>query len=161
MARPTIPDLAMAAGVSVSTVNRVLAQTARVHPDTRAQVQAAAEMIGFYATGAIQSRVAASRPRLRLGVLLLQPHRPFYQNVARALETAAAAISDAEVTLNITFLQDLSPQATADAIRVLGDQAQAICVTTAIHPLVIQAIDEVQSRGIPVFALIAPLTARR
>ena len=90
MHRPTIPDLAKTAGVSVATVNRVLSGAANVRLATRERVQKAAEEIGFYGVGSIQARVAAARPRLRFGVLLLQPHRPFYQNVAQALEDAAA-----------------------------------------------------------------------
>lgn len=85
MARPTIRDLAQAAGLSVATVNRVLAGAANVRQPTRQRVQEAAARIGFYGLGAIQARVAAALPRLRFGFLLLQPHRPFYQNIAQTL----------------------------------------------------------------------------
>ena len=70
MRRPTIPDLAEAAGVSVATVNRVLSGAANVRLATRERVQQAAERIGFYGLGSIQARVAAARPHLRFGVLL-------------------------------------------------------------------------------------------
>ena len=96
MRRPVIPDLAKAAGVSVATVNRVLSGAANVRLATRERVQKAAEEIGFYGLGSIQARVSAARPHLRFGVLLLQTHRPFYQNVARALEAAARATTEAE-----------------------------------------------------------------
>ena len=158
MVRPTIPDLAKAAGVSVSTVNRVLAGTAGVRPDKQASVQEAAERIGFYGTGAIQARVAANRPRLRFGILLLQPHRPFYQNVARAMREAAATQSDAEVELRFEFLEDLSPQNTAEVARTLAGDCQAICITSAVHPLLLQTVEEIQARGVHVFAFITQLS---
>ncbi len=159
MGRPTIPDLAKAAGVSVSTVNRVIAGEQNVSPNKREMVQEAAERIGFYGLCAIQSRVAASRPRLRFGALLLQPHRPFYQNVALALRKAAAASTDAEIDMRIEFLDDLSPQNTADAARTLAEDCHAICITSAVHPQVTQAVEEIGARGVHVFAFITQLSA--
>lgn len=159
MARPTIKDLSDAAGVSVATVNRVLAGAANVRQGTRVLVQEAAEKIGFYGRGAIQSRVAASRPKYRFGILLLQPHRPFYQNVARALRQAAAETTEAEIDLRIEFLEDLSPQNTADRARKLAEECHAISITTAVHPVVIQALEEIAAKGMHVFTLVSQLAA--
>lgn len=159
MSRPTIRDLAEAAGVSVATVNRVLAGAANVRTPTRLLVQEAAQRIGFYGLGAIQSRVAASRPKLRLGALMLQPHRPFYQNVAEALRRAAARATEAEVDLRIEFLEDLSPQNTADHAHAMAQDCQALCLISAVHPIVTEAVARIQAQGVHVFALIAQLSA--
>lgn len=159
MRRPTIPDLAEAAGVSVATVNRVLSGATNVRQPTRERVQAAAEQLGFYGLGSIQARVAAARPHLRLGVLLLQPHRPLYQNVARAFQDAAPRTPGAEIELRIEFLEDLSPQNTANRLEALGADCQAVAVVAAAHPTVAEAVTRVQSTGTAVFALIAPLTS--
>lgn len=158
MRRPTIPDLAEAAGVSVATVNRVLSSAANVRLATRERVQQAAEAIGFYGVGSIQARVAAARPRLRFGVQLLQPHRPFYQNVARALQDAAASATGADVELRVDFLEDLSPQNIASRALDLASTCDAVCLTTAVHPVVAQAVESIQAQGIPVFALISQLS---
>lgn len=157
--RPTIPDLAQAAGVSVATVNRVLSGAVNVRLSTRELVQKAAEEIGFYGLGSIQARVSAARPKLRLGVLLLQPHRPFYQNVARALEAAVNAPSMADIGLRIEFLEDLSPQNTADRAQALAADCDAIAMVSAVHPIVTDAIVQIQATGTKVFALIAPLAS--
>lgn len=159
MRRLKIPDLAEAAGVSVATVNRVLSGASNVRLATRERVQQAAEQIGFYALGSIQARVSAARPHLRLGVLLLQRHRPFYQNVASALQNAAVEASGAEVELQIEFLEDLSPQNTATHALALAEVCDAICVTSAVHPVVTAAVERIQSNGMPVFALISQLSA--
>lgn len=159
MARPTITDLAQAAGVSVATVNRVLAGSASVRQSTRESVQDAAVRIGFYGLGTIQGQVSAHRPRYRLGVLLLQAHRPFYRNVALAIATAAQAVSDADVGLQVRHQEDLSAQSTAASVLALGDECDAICVTSAVHPLLTQAVEAVQARGVPVFALISQISA--
>lgn len=158
MRRPTIPDLAEAAGVSVATVNRVLSGAANVRLATRERVRQAAEAIGFYGVGSIQARVAAARPRLRFGVLLLQPHRPFYQNVARALEDAAATATGADVELRVDFLEDLSPQNVASRALDLARSCNAVCLTAAVHPVVTEAVESIQAQGIAVFALISQLS---
>lgn len=158
MSRPTIRDLAEAAGVSVATVNRVLAGAPNVRQPTRSLVQEVAEKIGFYGLGAIQSRVAASRPKLKFGFLLLQPHRPFYQMCAAAIREAAAAVTESEIELRIEFLEDLSPQNTAARLLALGDECDSVCVTTAVHPVVNQAVELLQARGLPVFAFISQLS---
>lgn len=159
MTRPTIRDLANAAQLSVATVNRVLAGAANVRASTRELVQEAAERIGFYGLGAIQSRVAASRPKLCFGILLLQPHRPFYQNIAAALRRAASGIQNVEIDLRIEFLDDLSPQNTANHAMRLAEDCQAIGIVSAVHPIVTEAVTHIQAAGVHVFALVAQLSA--
>jgi LacI family transcriptional regulator len=157
MRRPTIPDLAKAADVSVATVNRVLSGAGTVRGSMREKVQQAAEQIGFYGLGAIQARGVAARRKLRFGVLLLQPNRPFYQNVAQALRLAAAEVAEVDIDLRIEFLEDLSPQNTAARALALAQDCVAVSITSAIHPVVHEAIQRIQAQGIPVFALISQM----
>lgn len=159
MRRPTIKDLAQAANVSIATVNRVLGGAEGVTGKTRERVETAAQTIGFYGLGAIQSRNDAARPRLTFGFLLLQPHRSFYQLLARALRDAAAEVRDYDLTLQIEFLEDLSPQNTAAKALELAGRCQSIGITSAVHPLVSGAIQTIQSQRIPVFAVITQLSA--
>nr|WP_246807159.1 substrate-binding domain-containing protein [Ensifer sp. ENS05] len=130
-----------------------------VREATREKVQSAAETIGFYGLGAIQARNAAARPKLRFGVILLQPHRPFYQLVCRALLQEAGAIEAVYVELLIEHLEDPAPQNTAERALALASECDALCITTAVHPIVTQALEKIQARGIPVFALISQLAA--
>ena len=67
--RPTINDLARAAGVSVATVDRVLNRRLPVREDTALRVVAAAETIGYHATGLLKRRLAEA-PRRHFGFLL-------------------------------------------------------------------------------------------
>ncbi|SDN52297.1 MULTISPECIES: LacI family DNA-binding transcriptional regulator [unclassified Ensifer] len=159
MKRPTIRDLANKAGVSIATANRVLSGAENVRTITREKVQAAAETIGFYGLGAIQARNAAARQKYRFGIILLQPHRPFYQLVAHALLQAAVQAEAVDIELKIEHLEDLAPQNTAERALALARECDAICVTTAVHPVVTQALEQIQASGIPVFALISQLAA--
>ncbi len=90
MKRPTIPDLAKIAGVSVSTVNRVINDAESVRPITRERVLLAAEQIGFYGLGSIEHSVKSGRETHRIGVILQQQSRTFYQILGNALQQAAS-----------------------------------------------------------------------
>lgn len=159
MGRPTIRDLAEASGLSVATVNRVLAGGSSVRPGTAEQVLKAAEAIGFYGVGSLKGRLATARPRHRLGVLLLQSTRTFYRNLAQALQEAARAVTGAEVQLRVEYLDDLTPDHVAARMVEVGSECDALAVVTAEHPKVADAIEQLSRRNVPVFALISPLSA--
>lgn len=160
MKRPTIPELAEAAGVSVSTVNRVLNQPDSVRLPTRERVMAAAEEIGFYGLGTIKRAVEAGRQTHRLGVLLLQESRRFYRNFGDALTSEARSRVAENVELSLHFLDDLSPERVASRLLELCETCESIGLVAAQHPIVTDAIDAVMARGVPVTALIAPLSAQ-
>lgn len=160
MGRPTIRDLAAAAGVSVATVNRVLASSGTVREATVQRVLEAAHAIGFYGLAALQQRAAPARAQHRFGVIVQTPHRQFSQAVAAALEAAAAAQRDAEVQVRFEHLDDLAPEAVAARLLALGEDCEVIGVVAAEHPIVTDAIDRLAARGVPVLALVSPLSAR-
>lgn len=160
MGRPTIRDLAAAAGVSIATVNRVLGNSGAVRQPTMQRVLDTAREIGFYGVGALQHRVAAAQPRYRLGVLIQTPHRSFSQAVAAGLESAAAEVAEAEVRVRVEHLDDLLPERVAAGMLELGAACDALAVIAAEHPIVTDAIDRLAAQGVPVVALVSPLSAR-
>lgn len=159
MARPTIRDVAQVAGVSVSTVNRVLAGAEKVRDHTVRQVRDAAEKVGFYGVGAIKAHEAAMKSTLRCGFLLLQPNRIFYKDLSACLVEAAKAVPDHDIQVRVEFAEDLTPQVISQKLLELGNSCDTIGVVAAVHPLVTEAIDELGRRNIPVFALISQLAA--
>lgn len=159
MARPTIRDLATAAGVSVATVNRVLGGSQKVREPTMRRVLEAAREIGFYGFGALQARIDQARPRDRFVVMLQQPGRLFYETVADHLRRAAAAIREREVDLVIEFMSDLSPDTIARRMQELGGDCDCLAVVAAEHPMISDAIVRLVETGTPVLALISPLSA--
>jgi DNA-binding LacI/PurR family transcriptional regulator len=72
-ARPTIRDVAAAAGVSISTASAALRGTGRVNQETRARVAATAERLGY--------RVSRAARNLRLGrngsLAVVLPHEEY------------------------------------------------------------------------------------
>ena len=158
--RPTIPDLASAAGVSVSTVNRVLNQPESVRQPTRERVMGAAEEIGFYGLGTIKHAVQTGRQKHKLGILLQQKGRRFYRNLGKAMLVEADRWTDETVELSLDYLDDLSPERVAEHLVALAETCEAIALVAAQHPLVADAIDAVMAKGVPVASLIAPLSAQ-
>ena len=119
----------------------------------------AAEEIGFYGLGTIQHSVRAGRERHKLGILLQQKARRFYHNLGQAMSREAATRGDGIVDLTLEYLDDLSPERVAEHLIHLGGKCEAIAVVAAQHPLVADAIDAVMDKGVPIAALIAPLSA--
>ena len=85
--RATIADLARKAGVSVATVDRVLNRRLPVREDTALRVVAAAEAIGYHATGLLRQRMTEVR-QVTLGFLLQKRHDDFYKALAAELSQA-------------------------------------------------------------------------
>jgi LacI family transcriptional regulator len=158
--RATIQDVAKFAKISVSTVNRVLHEPEKVREDTIRLVLEAAEAVGFYGIGAIRDRLKSTRPKVRIGILLLQRNRAFYKNLSQALEGAAAAVRDHEVRLRIEYLDELSPQNVADGLNRLAATSDVLGVVAAEHPIVSATIEALAEKNIKTFALISQLTAR-
>jgi LacI family transcriptional regulator len=91
--------------------------------------------------------------------LLLQAHRVFYQELAAAIRSAAAASEHCAIEHRIEFLDNHSPQNVAARMLALGEDCDAIGVVAAMHPLVTEAVVDLQRRSVPVFALISPISA--
>ncbi|MDE2793033.1 MAG: LacI family DNA-binding transcriptional regulator [Paracoccaceae bacterium] len=158
--RPTIKDLAKAAGVSVSTVNRVINNPGAVRESTQEIVLHAAEKIGFYGLGSIRHALAKDRKVLRLGILLQQGNRVFYRDLGMALRQAANDYAEGKIDLTLEFMDDLSPDHVSERLLAIGDKCDSVALVAAEHPLISDAIDALLERYVPVSGLIAPLTAR-
>ena len=102
--RPTITDLAKAAGVSVATVDRVLNGRHKVREETARRVYDAANTIGYHAIGLIRQRVFEDLPQYRLGFSFQRPGQAFYQNFAREIEIACNACTTARIVPQVDFI---------------------------------------------------------
>jgi LacI family transcriptional regulator len=156
--RPTVSDLAKAAGVSVATVDRVLNQRHPVREGTADLVLRAAESIGYHATSLLKQRLRADVPQRTLG-FLLQKRDAFYQRLAEDLQAATRDLTSLRGKAVVEFVSELSPTTIAERLRQLGEQADAIAVVSVDHPYVSQAIEALCARNVPTFAMLSDLTA--
>ncbi|WP_122509836.1 LacI family DNA-binding transcriptional regulator [Pseudomonas viridiflava] len=155
--RPTMADVAREAGVSLSTVDRVLNLRATVRVDTAQRISAAAQRLGFHARSVIEQRLQHSRPTVKLGFLLQKSGVAFYQGLAQALADAAAVSPHARVRVMIGYLDDLNPRVVAQRILALGKDVDALGVVAADHKEVQDAVCELRLSGTPVVAMISEL----
>ena len=84
---PTIVDVARSAGVSVSTVSRVVRDHPDVRAETRARVHGAIELLG-YRPSPIARALVSGQTRL-LALLVSDIANPFYPQLAKSVEQAA------------------------------------------------------------------------
>ena len=156
--RSTIQDLAEQAGVSVSTIDRILNGRAKVRPATAAKVLAVAEALQFYALPSLRERLKVEGEKVRLGFLLQQSHRTFYRLIGEALRQAAAESTE-PVEVVIEHMDDLSPESVSARMLQMGGQVQAIAVVSAQHARIAHAIEVLSEAGVPTYGLISELSA--
>lgn len=154
--RPTIANLARQAGVSVATVDRVLNRRLPVHEDTALRVVAAAEEIGYHATGLLKQRLMEVK-QVTLGFLLQKRHDDFYRALAAELTQATKASTAIRGKPVVEFMDELVPSFIAAKIREIGSRVDVLAVVAVDHPLVNQAIEEIVAKGKFVLTLLSDL----
>lgn len=152
--RPTIQDVARAAGVSSATVDRVLNAREKVREDTAQKVYEAARKIGYHAAPLIGQRVHAELPRLRIGVVLHKERQAFYQAFKSELERAAAAATGVRASVITEFSASQAPSEFAGLMEAMAGRVDVVAATAVTHPEVTDAVIRLNAQGIPCFALL-------
>lgn len=155
MSRPTIADLAKAAGVGTATVDRVLNGRPNVREETVRRVHEAAEKIGYHGANIIRQRMLSDKAVFRLGLILQKSRHYFYQENLRIFEAQARACTLRRVEITAKFLDDLTPENLADLLMSMRGRVDAVAATGLDHHLVTQAVQELRGAGIPVYSLLS------
>jgi len=100
--QPTIKDVADRAGVSISTVSRVLNQSAPVSEDKATEVWSAVEALNFRPRAA--ARILASRKTNTIGLLLPIISGEFFASMFRGIERGVLQ-EDYDLLIHSTFLE--------------------------------------------------------
>ena len=156
--RPTIADLAHAAGVSVATVDRVLNARHRVREPTAERVIRAAEAIGYHAAALLKNRLRTELPERTFAFLLQRPDA-FYTQFGADLAAATRALSRFRGTPVVDFAPELGSAIVAERLLRLGESAHAVAIVSVDHPRVSDAIAALRDRGVPTFAILTELGA--
>lgn len=157
--RPTIADLATAAGVSVATVNRIIGGSDSVRPATITRVRDAAEKIGFYGLGVIEARKQDALPQYRLGFLLQQSTRELYRLFGEKIVEAAGRRRDEKIETLVDFVDRLEPENIAERLGALGKACDAVAIVAGDHPLIRQKITALRAEAVPVVTYITDMSA--
>lgn len=159
MTRITLKNVADRAGVGVATVDRVLNGRAPVSAATAGRVLAAAEEMNYHAHELLRRRIEEMAPAKILGFVLQKESKWFYQSLAKELRTAAQNLRSIRASVEILFVESLSPDDLAQAVDQLKGHVDAIGLVAVDHPKINAAVSSSVKAGVPVFALLSQLNA--
>ncbi|WP_164750556.1 MULTISPECIES: LacI family DNA-binding transcriptional regulator [unclassified Mesorhizobium] len=161
MKRVTIAQVADEAGLSLSTVNRVVSGKVSVRPETAQHVLAIAERLGFYGVGTIRGRIRGDRAERSVGLLVQQESMPFHHDLAHRFHVKADEKQDVMLLPQVEHMEDLDPFKIAERLRALGQKCDAVALSVADHPAINAVIEELADLGKPVFSAISDLSSPR
>ncbi len=153
--RPTITDLAAAAGVSVATVDPVLNQRHPVREGTAERVLRAPRRSATTPPRCCSSGCGGELPVRTFGFLLRKQEVALLPAARRrTLQAATAACTAVRGRAVVEFMEELSPATIVETLRRVGAQVDALAVVSVDHPHVSEAIADLRRDGVPVFAIV-------
>ena len=162
MSRPTVHDVARAAGVSLATVDRVLNDRPGVREATVIKVQSAVQELGY-----LRDVAAANLARQRnytFAFVLPEASNSFLRGLHEAIDDARPAFLADRVTIEVRTPVAYDPHAVARSIADLQDLGvDGIAVMAAETPQVRDALIRAAGQGIQTVTMVSdlPSTARR
>jgi LacI family transcriptional regulator len=137
----TIPDIAVAAGVSKSTVSLALQDSAKLRPETRKKVQRVAKRLGY-----VYNRAAANLRRQSSDIIAMVINdltNPFFAELAVGIERA---LTDAGyVVLLANTSEDLARQ--EKVIATFGEQGAAGLILCPAYETPPGLAEDLSARG--------------
>lgn len=153
--RPTLQDVAVAAGVSVATVDRVLNRRARVREETAVRVYDAARTIGYHASAVIKERMTAELPAMTFGFLLQSSGQPFYQSLATRLRQSVEQCTTVRGRVIIEHVDDGSVETVLEKLDQLGESVDVVALVSPDNHRITERVREFREQGKPVFAVLS------
>lgn len=146
--RPSIRQVAQAAGVSVATVSRVLNAKGPIRDETRRRVLETVERLGYVPHSAARS--LSTRRTLSIGVLLPDLHGEFFSELIRGIDLAARR-AGYHVLVSGSHSDPAEIQAVLQALHGRVDGMIVMTPATALAAAATRL-----PRGVPVVLLNSP-----
>src|SRR4051794_3954377 len=147
MQRPTIQDVADAAGVSIGTVSNVLNRPQIVAAETQARVRAVIEQLGFVRNHA--GRQLRGLPSPAIALVVLDIDNPFFTKLGRGVENAAAEVNH----LMIVCSSSGDAKREDRHLALLEEQRVAGILISPVTRNPSPRVREIRERGIPLVLL--------
>jgi LacI family transcriptional regulator len=141
-----IQEVARRAGVSISTVSRVLNGTARVNSEVRARVEAAIEELAYRPSRAARS--LRTNHSTIIGLLVSDIQNPFFTGLIKGVEDVAQRRGYSMILCN----SDENPQREQQYLAVLSDERVAGVIIVPTREQV-RGLNRFHERSIPIVAL--------
>ena len=157
--RTSLHDVALAAGVSLATVDRVLHGRAGVRADTVALVQGVVERLGYRPDPAATR--LARKSRARLVFVLPSGTNTFVDMLDTQVHALTHWLVEQRAAATVQRADVFSPDALAQHLLGLRGRCDAVVVMGVDHPLVRAAIDDLVAHDVVVLTLVSDVPASR
>lgn len=153
----TMQELAYMAGVSRSTVDRVLNGRGRVNAETEQRIRHLAESMGY--TPNIAAKALASKHKtIKIGCIINAIGNLFFNKVTAGIDAAAEELSGFEVEIVTRNVAKLSVSQQISLLEQMADEGvQAIAITPINDARIAEKLNTLIAKGIPVVALTADI----
>ena len=148
----TIKDIAMLAGVSRGTVDRILNNRGSVNPEKTQKVMEIVKALN-YTPNLAGRTLAVKKKHLKFGYILFSStsSNPFFLDVVDGINTRAAELSEYGVNVEIRYSVLEKPSLQVELIDELMNEGIAgLAITPINHPLVFERIKALTDSGFPV-----------
>ncbi|MDI7860433.1 LacI family DNA-binding transcriptional regulator [Rhizobiaceae bacterium n13] len=156
--RPTVHDIAAAAGVSLATVDRVLNGRPNVRGVTRRKVEEAIRELGY-----VRDVAAANLAKGRIYpfvFILPASDNSFMHGLHDEVRSAMSRSASERTSIRIVEVPAFDPQALVAALDALvAEKPAGVALVAADAPDVRAAVDRLVEAGVPVVTLVSDLTA--
>ncbi|MBO6756601.1 MAG: LacI family DNA-binding transcriptional regulator [Roseibium sp.] len=156
MNKPTVHDIAREAGVSLSTVDRVLNERSGVRAFNVEKVKAAVEKLGYVRD--TNAANLAKKRQYRFLFVLPDGASQFVDTLSAALNEAVAGLLIERVTAQILHVDATDPHAIVLALESIDPaRCDGVAIMAPETPQVRDAILHLKEAGLPVVALVSNL----
>ncbi|OUS77725.1 hypothetical protein B1748_02775 [Paenibacillus sp. MY03] len=146
----TIRQIAVKAGVSRGTVDRVLNDRPGVKPHVREKVMAIAEELNYVPNAAAKALAFSKKP-LHVGIIMPPREIEFFQEIRDGIEEAADELKGFGIQLEYCYVSNQNPEEGAAVIRKLvKDGVNGIMFSVMDDDLIRLSINQAVDSGVPV-----------
>jgi len=157
--RMTMSDVAREAGVSLATVDRVINRRPGVSSRSVVLVEQTLEKLG-YRPDPIAAKLAR-RSVQRFAFVLPAGNNTFMRLLAEQVEQARSWLAGQRAVADVIWTDVFDPAAVASTLDGIDDSYEGVAVVALDHPMVRQAIDDLDARGIEVVTLVSDVPGSR
>jgi len=158
--RARLADVAREAGVSVTTVDRVIHGRPGVKQHTADHIMAVIDRLeqgGSPLTPIAEER----RTKLYFDVILPTGTNAFFDNLEQEIHEYANRPANTGLSVSIHRIKGFDPVALAESIERTSQQSNGIAIVAIESPRVRDAVNRAVQRGVPVITLVSDLSGSR